>query len=443
MRDEEMGRRLEAESGVTSAGDELVVRLHSMLRARKIEYSEQKRDLFDRAVIGLYELEAAGEREIDAQGLSKVFGLGGKRLAAYVRNLELLGLVQGIDASRDGVLPFSRYALSVRDSLDGCGEAASGSAEGRSAALSRAEVGEEEIEANGYLRSNPKKRREHGRELAALATWLGENPEPPVVPVHVNERSYEIFGDEKLLSDERVQRLVRGVGLDEERLGICANRSAFLFTVAPGARRRITVLLVENQAPYDAVAHALYLNRGPLDVYGTRVDAVLHSNGHAAENIAKVESYIESFGYSDYEMVYWGDIDRSGVRTFLLASEGATRPFRPLVALYEECAKRQWARVRGGYAIEAASDEDVACDVEAFVSLFEDGAVLDMMRIVLQNALRVPQEIMTRADFDAMVPRRRGLPGKAALGAVAHAAGFAGGLCSGAARLLRGRRADD
>ena len=55
----------------------------------------------------------------------------------------------------------------------------------------------------------------------------------------------------------------------------------------------------------------------------------------------------------------------------------------------------------------------------------------DMVRMVLLGALRIPQEAVSRAGIEELLPARPHLPGMRAMGAIARAAGFVRGLTAG------------
>lgn len=399
----------------------LVERAQERLAARKVTYGEQNWVYLGRMLERLHTCQEAGRAELSAQELRDEVGLTGNRLTGYLRNLELVGIVEGVGKGRGGI-PHASYSLHVSELLS---DAPAGP---RTPAKVDGLAGE--LFANGYLKANPEARKKLARELELLSAWLEEHPEPPAVPVHMNERSYDIFNDEKLMADERVRKLIRGIELADERLGICPTKTGFMFQVAPGRRRQPTFLLVENHAAYDTFAHIICDRRRPLELLGERIDGVLHSNGFAVASIGKVEDYIASFGYRDFRLLYWGDIDRSGVRELQSALASARVPLEPFVGLYERCLAHQRERLRKGFPVERAADAGKPCDVEAFACLFT-GFDADMVRMVLLGALRIPQEAVCRADIEALLPARPHLPGMRAVGAVARAAGFIRGLTVG------------
>ena len=440
----------------------LTARAMAALAAKKIEYNQRNWEQLSRLLLDLHGRQAAGAESLSAADALEASGLSVGKLTGYLRNLAVAGIVEGSGKGEPGGLPNASYRLHVAELVAGEGDAAvppqtvaPSRASGRRARSSaskpvsepaapaaaparRRQPGElsPELFANGYLSAHAEARDQYRRELKLLSDWLDAHPDAPEPPVHANERSYEIFNDEKFLGNEKARRLLRAMGMGDERLGISSTRSGYLFATAPHPARKPTFLLVENHAAYDSLVHLLVSRRAPLMLLGERIDGVLHSNGSAVNSLSRVEEYIESFGYADFTMLYWGDIDRSGVSELDAALATASRPIRPFTALYELCVHRQIERVRAGFPIEAAGDAARECDVERFACLFS-GFDADAVRIVLLGALRVPQEIVSRADLEELLPpvRRVSLPGRRLLGGAARAAGLVAGLLGGVAGM--------
>ena len=433
------------------------------LAARRIEYNRRNWELIGSLleVLCLRQREGAGELTLDE--IMAASGLAAGRLAGYLRNLRIGGIVEEVrEPGAPRSQPAPAWRLHVAELLEEAPLAAPGlaAADGPVAPIGvrphrpadpaarrapRARRPGElapELFANGYLASHPELRDQYAGQLALLSDWVDAHPEPPAAPVHGNERSFEVFNDEKFLGVERNRRALAQLGFDDARLGISSTRSGYLFAMGAHPARVPTVLLVENHASYDSLAHLLTARRGRLDLLGERVDGVLHSNGSAVNTLARVEEYVESFGYREFRMLYWGDIDRSGVSELEAALATAGHPIEPFAPLYAACVEKQLGRLRRGLPIERAGDAERACDVEAFARRFE-GPAADVVRIVLLNALRIPQEIMTRTDLEALLPPERRLPvarvARRALMGAARAAGFAAGLAASAGSRVAGR----
>lgn len=144
-----------------------------------------------------------------------------------------------------------------------------------------------------------------------LQRWLSIQENTPE-EVSCNERSFEIFGQEKVLA-RHGERLCRNLGLDSKRL-------AYYQTYEPLAiysrnDQPGPLLIVENLDPFISIRRLLITQ---LSILGFDLQSVAYGGGY------RIESYFMDlllFGspallHSIDPVYYWGDLDYEGIRIF-------------------------------------------------------------------------------------------------------------------------------
>ena len=177
-----------------------------------------------------------------------------------------------------------------------------------------------QLTRNGYLAGHPSAAKAWRRELQALSQWLDAHPQG-AAPALEEERSFEVFGNEKLLNQRGQQRggislgnLVKGMGV----LGALAVEEVpvELRAYAPDVHRRlVTVLIVENHCPYLRISDAM--KEGQRSFFGRHIDALVYGEGSRVNLPGTLTRTQESIARdATFKYLYWGDIDREGIAIY-------------------------------------------------------------------------------------------------------------------------------
>jgi len=158
--------------------------------------------------------------------------------------------------------------------------------------------------------------------LERIAAWLRDDPRPVEVPVQ--ERSLELFGDEKALDRYAKTRLFTSGALSLELLACYQPPLPFASQHIPG-RGRTALLVVENLATYTSFITAL--RRLP-----ERERPDLHiAWGHGREFNRSVRS-VPLLVPAPARLYYFGDLDVAGIDTAVkAAAESAILGLPPLL----------------------------------------------------------------------------------------------------------------
>ncbi|MDD3622866.1 MAG: DUF2220 family protein [Methanofollis sp.] len=216
----------------------------------------------------------------------------------------------------------------------------------------------------------------------------------------VNERSYEIFGDEKAIDAPQHaavdgEAVLRNLGLTLEDIRAKKVFEPFFyfekdFGNLEGKATR-TVLIVENKDTFWTLQQAV--TTGEFD----GINLVIYGEGNA---IQKKFEYIETVGgTTDDRYVYFGDIDREGIAIFnRLQARYPDYGIRPATSLYTAVLKK------AGYrnARPLRNDQKRGrFSFSPFIDDFDDESRAAIEWIITEERY-LPQEAITAVDLRRM-----------------------------------------
>ncbi len=244
---------------------------------------------------------------------------------------------------------------------------------------------------NGYLALNLKATLAWIDELRRLSDWLDEPENVFAEPALPEERSFEIFRNEKLLNPKGENRegrtlleIVRDCGVYDRLRIFELSGSELPYYVPRGRMGTLNVLIVENHVPFVRICDLL--DRGERKLFGKRVDGVVYGSGFAvlADGALENTQRLLARGHN-VRYLYWGDIDRPGIEVFERLAE--TRPVELLVPAYEamlDAAVADDLPHSGGQKLPPHMGVALASQL--------DGERLETYLRVMAADLRVPQE---------------------------------------------------
>lgn len=165
--------------------------------------------------------------------------------------------------------------------------------------------------------------------LARIAGWLREEPHPEPVPLE--ERSLEIFGDEKRLTAERGKRLFTLGTLTLDLLACYETPLPFPSQHVPGTGPTC-LLVLENNATFHSFLTAARSLPAQL-----RPD--LHLGWGGGNQFPVGVAAVALLDPPPVAVRYFGDLDLAGLQVAVSAAQQAERlglpPVRPAAALYQ------------------------------------------------------------------------------------------------------------
>lgn len=231
-------------------------------------------------------------------------------------------------------------------------------------------------------------------KLRSLDRWLAQAEITPPVPATDKQRAYEIFNDEKALSehlDGSFGRLLKRIGVDNETLHIIdLDRQRLEAFIPHGSTAPI--LVVENGDTYESLKYVLG-EAGRDRVLGQQLGGIVYGAGGAVCTPGLLDETLSGVNYRKDHVLYWGDIDRSGVAEVSRAREVCNVSIRLAKPFYRKMAQLQKERLHRGFDIEMAprqSSPEHLDEISREVPLFARWMFLQTIR----EGKRIPQEII-------------------------------------------------
>ena len=234
-----------------------------------------------------------------------------------------------------------------------------------------------------YYYKNPDVYREDRDYVLMLSDYFLEDFESKSLKFRctMNERSFEVFNNEKFL-ESKGRVLLKRLGLSLKDLNCYKTLEAFFYILFQ-PKDRLNILIIENKDTFYSVLK--YLERRPgKDLYGVNIDMLIYGEG---KKIVNSYSFINEVatGMPIDRVYYFGDLDFEGIGIFnSMASKYGKQLIVPHVNLYKqmlvEAKNPPWLRT---------NQSDIYLDL--FLMYFDDESKTKISEI-LYNGRYIPQE---------------------------------------------------
>ncbi len=234
-----------------------------------------------------------------------------------------------------------------------------------------------------YYLARPDKFLDDRERANQLNDWLNsqDSKGEPLCRNTVNERSFEIFNNEKYLAGKGI-KMLSNLGLTLEALNCYKTYEAF-FYILFDSRKRGNVLIIENKDSFMSLLYHLQKQNRPC-IHNTSISMLVYGEG---------KKIIKSFSFMDElkrqiktdKIYYWGDLDYAGIEILLkLIGSYGNYNIIPMVNLYGdmlECANNP-PRVKS---------KQNRVPIDAFLKFFESD-ISDRIKDIIYNGKYIPQE---------------------------------------------------
>jgi hypothetical protein len=237
--------------------------------------------------------------------------------------------------------------------------------------------------------------------ILALNDFLANNETASLLEVKVslNERSFQIFNDEKFLQKNE-GRLLEHLGLNLDFLNVYETVEPLNFHTFSNSKRQ-NILIIENLDTYITALRFLQLYPQALFL-GMDIHTIIYGAGRRIErSFYDLDLFADaSLKNKHNQFFYWGDLDWEGLRIYqeFIEKHGAKRsilPFQPGYLAMIEKAKTL-------HTLPQMKKMQRMDDVSSFMRYFDprfQNLVLDFLN---QN-LYIPQEIITLSELERSV----------------------------------------
>lgn len=210
------------------------------------------------------------------------------------------------------------------------------------------------------------------------------------IPISRKERSFEIFGEEKMLDDATFCRILEKLGLDKNRLAFYDTPEYCFNDFIPERKEKMTLLICENKDIWFNIRRRMFEDNASI-LFNTHIDGVVYGCGNQISQKNALTAYTDFMGGAQVFYLYWGDIDRAGLNIYLsLVKNNPGTDIALFISAYEEMLdlarntkipnSTDMRQILGDY-------EDIYCDISSRNREF-------LKENILENK-RIPQEIIS------------------------------------------------
>jgi hypothetical protein len=150
--------------------------------------------------------------------------------------------------------------------------------------------------------------------IKALTNYFRENKLKLNTPMSINERSYDIWGEEKFLKDGSGKRILKNLGIIIEDLNVYRTPEPFVYFSANKSTEQ-RVLILENKDTWYTLRKLML--EGENIFIGEKIDTIIYGAGKGIEkSLEDFEATAPKYLRSPMELLYWGDIDHEGIAIY-------------------------------------------------------------------------------------------------------------------------------
>ena len=206
-------------------------------------------------------------------------------------------------------------------------------------------------------------------------------------PTAMNERSFQIFSQEKFLATEG-KRVLKNLGLSLENLNLYETAEPLAY-FSVSKKTPQTVLIVENKDTFYSLRK--HLMAGKTTIFGQEIQTLIYGGGKKVwKGFCHFEASVEPFLLHELNhFYYFGDLDYEGILIFEQLC--ATFYCEPLVSAYEAMVKKA-----AHLSLPKTKEGQNRNEKGVFFSYFKEAS---QMRKILEEGRYIPQEIVTMRDF--------------------------------------------
>lgn len=235
--------------------------------------------------------------------------------------------------------------------------------------------------------------------LFLLDSFLKESPDlQNMIPIAANERSFQIFHDEKWLLSAHGQKLLQRVGLALEDLRCYITHEPFFYyTKKILSEATVKVLIVENKDTFFSLKNLF--QEGINSWGGVSFSLLVYGEGRKIEKSITFFDELDDYRNMASEFYYFGDLDPEGISIwYALAGKLPVKPFGLFyTALFERYGfDAPVVRKSQRYSPEA---------VEAFAAHFP-GVIAAGIEKMLLDGHYLPQEGLDYAFMRELAAKR-------------------------------------
>ena len=242
---------------------------------------------------------------------------------------------------------------------------------------------------SGYLSAHTKEYADNSDALEKLSAYFFSGQ--PGVPVSRKERSFEIFGCEKLLDDSTIKTLLRNLQITENELGFYDTPEYCFHDYIPEKKDTMTLLICENKDIWFNIRRCMFEDNY-RSLFGVPIDGVVYGNGNkVSQKKGALVEYVKFMGCPTVKFLYWGDIDREGFDIFRRTKEvNASLD----ITLFVQGYRKMIERARNIEPENSPSSKKNSMSFDDLIGEFSYDEK-DFLKSVFERNKLIPQEIIS------------------------------------------------
>ena len=251
-----------------------------------------------------------------------------------------------------------------------------------------------------YYTKHPSDYLKEREYVIQLSDYLSEHAAGSEEPVAERERCFQIWQEEKMLTEDIGENVLRHCSIPESRLGTYK-------TYEPIPYRSFTdsvpqnILFVENSATYCTIVKMKKEGDRGVRAFGKEFGTVVY--GARQRILGQIEGwrepYIEPYLTDKRNRFYYfGDLDRSGIQIFLALESMFAFPIIPLKEAYVKMAEMMLACLDEKKNGKKMPEKQIRTSIAGFEKYFS-AEEWDMIIGLLKDGYLIPQEILTKNEI--------------------------------------------
>lgn len=160
-----------------------------------------------------------------------------------------------------------------------------------------------------YYINKPEEYRKHREIINRLNSYMSSSMDRLNRSMAINERSFEIWGKEKLLRESYIKTILKNLGLSEEILNVYSTPEPFFYYLKD--KTIPNILIIENKDTWFSIRK--YLKETEGQVLGLSVGLLIYGEGKKIESSIEFLKEEELSFFKEASIYYWGDLDYEGI----------------------------------------------------------------------------------------------------------------------------------
>lgn len=245
-----------------------------------------------------------------------------------------------------------------------------------------------------YIRNNVELYLKIRDKVLLLSSFL-DNENNLAEKISVNERSFEIFGDEKFLNSKEGREFLRILGLSIYDLNVYLTPEPFFYSSSKKESGQ-TILISENKDTYITLLKILN-EKGSL-ILGEKIDTVIYGEGKkiiSSFNSIYEDSNLDYLNSDNNKILYWGDIDKEGFYIYgLLKKQFSVAN----IELFDKAYSKMLEKYNLKSTIKRKCPKEQAKGYSIGLNCLS-GDLKDNISNILKDGYYIPQEILSIKDL--------------------------------------------